>query len=370
METSMQKVSALRAKRGFWVLATAALLLQVGSSSCTCLTCGDEMDEPDKAKLVWPDSIATTQQRIIGLHATADELHVFTANEFRRYSKDFALVESRNVVSDYQNLGQPAANDLVHARVLRDLGTLEEVLQISLAQNAAASETIVLDSLGPEPINVLATGETVGAFNNLGTVYVQPVLRRDTRQVALMLFSISTNQTFTRITDLKFERMVTMPEVREIERAVSSINYFSGHFYIATKFGGYRLSEAGVLERLTPTNTEVRDFFRYDGDFYATQSSAGPMLTSVDGRNWASSGIATDLRLVSVFGDSSIVSHELEGWAWRISKAIEKQSKPIQYNKDIVLNDSFFFGMVRFNRRFYMSVDKTILASDELKQIE
>lgn len=348
----------------FGALSTVLL----STTACTCLTCGDDDDGPAAGKKQpWPDTIATFRQRIIGLHATNDELYAFTANEFFRYSRDLTLVEARPLVAQYANLGQPAVNNLVYARVTRDLGSGEELLQISLAQNAAATELVAIDSLTPQPLQVIYDGETVGAFNRLGTIYLQPVLRRDTRRVALLRFEIKTNVTFTRITEFRYTGMIDLPAVRDIERVVSSVNYLDGAFFVATKFGAYRVSDAGVVEILTETNAEIRDIFRYDGDFYASQSSAGPMLKSIDGRTWNSSGIATNLRLVSVFGDSAIVSHELEGWTWQLSKKITDQSKPLRLNENFsTSNNSIYFGLVRFGQRYYMSVDNRIFAGDRL----
>ena len=353
--------------RPLFVVSLVALGL-LGGVACTCVTCDDTPRASGGGdQLPWPDTVATLRQRIIALHATADELFVFSDHEFVRLSSDLTTVESRPLVAQLQNLGRPAVNDLVYARVARNISTGEELLQVSLAQNAAASALVAIDSLTPEPLEVIFDGETVGAFNREGTIYIQPVLRRDSRLVALARFELETDQTFTRIRELRFTGLIDLPEVRDLERVVSSVNYLEGAFYVATKFGAYRVSDAGQVERLTPADAEIRDVFRYDGAFYASQSSAGPMFTSRDGRAWNSSGIATNLRLVSPLGDSLIVSHEVEGWLWQITPDLERQARPLELNPGFPLDNSLYFGLVRFGERFYLSVDNRLYSSDRLE---
>ena len=352
-------------------LATAIVML-LTASSCTCLTCDDGDGGPVVIEeSAWPDTVASLRRRIIALHATEDEVFAFTESEFVRFARDFSVVEARPLVAQYANLGQPAASDLVIARLTRDLGSGEELLQISLAQNGAANELIAIDSLTAEPLEVIHDGERIGAFNQTGTVYLQPVMRRDTRRAALLRFEIETNATFTEITEIRYAGMIDLPAVRDVERVVSSINEIDGAFFVATKFGAYRIADDGPAVLLTETNAEIRDIFSFDGELYASQSSAGPMLKSVDGLRWTNSGIATNLRLVGVFGDSAIVSHELEGWTWQMTHKITDQSKPVLLNASFPQSDnSIYFGLVEFRDRFYMSVDNRIVASDRIQVAE
>ena len=48
-----------------------------------------------------------------------------------------------------------------------------------------------------------------------------------------------------------------------------------------------------VDERVIGPTASLRDVFRYDNIYYATQSSTGPLFESLDGRDWQPSGIVT-----------------------------------------------------------------------------
>ena len=342
------------------------------TSSCTCVTCGDDDVPSVSGGQPWQDSVATYRERILGLLANDNELFTITESEFVRHAMaaDSSLVEleRRPLLRQWANVGQPALHPLLFARSIRDIGSGEELVQFSLIQNAASTRQIAIDSLGVEPLSAVFGGEVVGAFDRTGTVYLQPVYRRDTRRLALLRFELKTNTTFTDFTSIRYTGLIDFPNVRQSERAVSTIKWLDGNFYMATKQGAYLISRAGVSERIITPSADTRDIFRYEGIYYATQSTTGPLYVSHDGLSWSASGILTDLRLVRVFGDQ-LLSHDFEGWAWRVSDEITAQTRPLIMNEGFPEDNDKYYGMVNLRGSFYMSIDKKIVRGRELKML-
>ena len=359
----------------FILILVVGLAASVTLPSCRCLTCDDDDNgmglEEDGA--LWQDSVAVFRERVLGLLATPTELHVATESEFVRYgtSDDTVLteVERRPLVRSLRNLGQPALNDIVFARGVDDIGSGEEAVQFSLVQNSGATRLIPIDSLSPVPVSMAFGGEVIGAFNRTGTIYLQPVIRRDTRRVALLRFELAYDPTFTSFQRIRFTGLVDLPNVREIERAVSTVKYLDGRFYVATKEGAYTVDNAGRVERIIAPNASIRDFFRYEGVYYATQSTDGPLFESQEGRIWNASGIVTDFRLVEVLGRQLVVQ-ELEGWQWEVADDVDEAAKPLRLNEEFPRANDQYFALARLNRDYYMSIGKRIVRARDLMAAE
>ena len=355
------------------VVASTLAAIAVLGTGCECITC----DEPDEEVVVaqepWRDSVAVFRARILGLLATPSELYVATENEFVRLSTGddtaFATIERRPLVRRYANLGQPALSELIFARGLRDIGSGEESVQFSLIQNAGATREIPVDSLTDVPVTLAFGGQVVGAFNRTGTVYLQPVYRRDTRRVALLRFEIAYDPTFTELESLRFTGLVDLPNVQEIDRAVSTIKYLDGRFYVATKAGAYTVENNGRVERIIAPSASIRDIFRYEGTYYATQSTDGPLFVSQEGRSWTPSGIVSDFRLVNAIG-GRLVTQELEGWQWRVAEDIDEPASQLRLNEDFPRQNDQYFALARLGDRYYMSIDRQIVQAEELMPVE
>ncbi len=355
----------------YFLFATTVVTVVTASSSCTCVTCDEEEEVQQLAAgKPWDDSLFVFRERILGLLANDRELFTITQSEFIRHTMldDSTLleIERRPLLRQYANSGQPALHPVVFARSIKDIGNGEELIQFSLIQNPAASQILSIDSLGVEPLSAVFGGEVVGAFDRTGTVYLQPVYRRDTRRVAVMRFELRTDPTFTNFVSIRYTGLIDFPNVRETERAVSTIKWLDGNFYLATKQGAYLISRAGIAERIIAPSADIRDVFRYEGIYYATQSSTGQLYESQDGLAWTTSGIVTDLRLVRVFGDK-LLSHNFEGWLWNITNDVRQQSSPLALNRDFPLENDKYFGLVNLRGRFYMSVDKHLVCANELR---
>ena len=352
----------------FLLFFSVALLM----GSCTCVSCDDDDggggNTMSNENEVFEATEVETVERIIALHTTQDELQVFTKSEFLRVEMGTdRVVQIRNFLPQFEALGQPATNDLIFARGLRDTRDGSDEIEFQLVLNQGEVRRFSIDSLTSSLLAIEDDGAQIGAFNELGTIYIQPVIQRDERRLGMLIFSIETDQTFFEIEDISFVGLVDFPTVREAPRVVSSIRYIDDHFYIATKFGAYRLSETGVLETLVPNPTDIRDIFKFDDKFYATQVSLAPMFTSETGESWESSGIVTDLRLVDVF-DQQLVSQELEGWQYQLTNQLTEVTEPLMLNESFgnVTNDQFF-GIEKFGSSFYLGFENVLYKTVSLR---
>jgi len=338
--------------------------------ACTCLTCGDDgnggMMEP--STIAWDSTDVSISEQIIALHSTPFELFVFSSGEFLRIEKTTEnVIERRPFPRQEQTLGQPAVNDVVFSRGILDTRNGAEAIQFQLVQNQAEVRQFYIDSLTNELLAIESDGAQIGAFNSTGTIYVQPVIQRINRRLGMLIFSINFDQTFTRFTDVSFVGLIDFPEVRESNRVVSSIRFIDNDFYIATKFGAYRMTPSGLVETIIESPTDIRDIFEYDNKLYASQVSLAPLFVSDNGVDWQSSGIVSDLRLVDVF-DKQLVSQELEGWQYRLSNDIMQVTNPLDLNQSMgqIANDEFF-GIEKLDSTFYIGFKNTLFRTDSLR---
>lgn len=346
------------------------MLASLAFSACTCLTCGEDGEMMQPNTLAWDSTDVYITDQIIGLHCTSDELLVFSKNEFVRVNRTSEnVIERRQFLRRDQAVGQPAINDLVFARGVVDTRNGSEAIQFQLIQNHSELRQFYIDSLTSELLAIESNGAQIGAFNASGTVYVQPVIQRTNRRLGMLIFSLSYDQSITEFTECTFAGLIDFPEVRESSRVVSSIRFIDNHFYISTKFGAYRMSESGLVELIIESSTDVRDIFKYNDTFYATQVSLSPMFMSDNGSDWQSSGIVSDLRLVDVF-DNQLISQEFEGWQYRLTNDIMQVTDPLKLNRYMGLysNDEFF-GIDKQGSTFYIGYKNKLYKSDSLRAV-
>ena len=341
--------------------------------SCRCLDCDDDGGggtvQLDDAP--WTATNLTTRGRITSLFATPDELFVFTPVEFVRGTVEdtvFTTVDRRPFPSALRTLGRPAVNNLAFVRGVLNTTTSEQLLEFQLTQNAGASITLAIDSLGPELVSLEEDASAIGAFNDEARVYVQPVIRRTDRNVALLFFTLDYNPSFTAFTSIEYNGLVALPNVTEDDKIVSDIDFIDGSFYVSTKRGLYRVSESGVVETVLDNFNDIRDVFRYQGDLFATKASTAPLLQSEDGFNFRQSFVQ-EMYLTQIEGPY-IVTQNFEGWEYLITDDLAQQTKPMKLNPDFPTARDVYFGLERWDNRYYLGVDQRLYVADDLEQVD
>ena len=350
----------------------ALFLIAFSFEACRCVTCDDD---PTTEVVPWSETSLETTGRIIALHSTADELFVFTPIEFYRVNpevdgKELRVIEQRRFDVSLRTLGQPAINDLVFARASLDVTTNEELVEFQLAQSSGSVQQFAVDSLLPQFVALEYKGSSIGAFSRDGRIYVQPVILRNTRNLALMFFTLNYNTSFTRFLSIDFSGLVEIPGVLEEDQVVSSIRYIDNAFYLGTKRGGYKISESGVVETVIQNSTWVRDFFKYNNEYYASQIGVSSLLKSSNGTDFIATNTSVqDMDLVDVLGDV-LVTQVQEGWPYNITFDIMEQVKPLKLNRDFPDDKDLYFGIDELDGFYYLGLDRKIWLTDELKSSE
>ena len=365
----------------FRVLAAASIawaLLSLGG--CRCADCDDD-DPPGPAPGAepWRATGIETERPIIGVHASPFEVFAFSEGEFVRAAQDvdddtgeasLRLVGRRRFRTVLRRAGQPAVNDLVFARGALDTETGEQVIEFQTVQNAGGVAQVVVDSVRidstfDELVALVSDGREIGAFTRDGRVYAQPIVRRAERTVAILLFALDYDRGFERFTSVEPLAVVDLPGVREDDRAVSSITLLDGYFYVATKFGGFRVTRDGEVEQVIDGFTGVRDFFKYEGSFYATREGRGTLLVSDDGLFFRSSDLVQDFGVVEVLGED-IVVQRFEGWPFFVTDALADAPDSLRLNRGFTRAQDAYYGIGRLNGRYYLGHDRTLYAADSL----
>ena len=222
--------------------------------------------------------------------------------------------------------------------------------------------------LGPELVSLEEDASAIGAFNDEARVYVQPVIRRTDRNVALLFFTLDYNPSFTAFTSIEYNGLVALPNVTEDDKIVSDIDFIDGSFYVSTKRGLYRVSESGVVETVLDNFNDIRDVFRYQGDLFATKASTAPLLQSEDGFNFRQSFVQ-EMYLTQIEGPY-IVTQNFEGWEYLITDDLAQQTKPMKLNPDFPTARDVYFGLERWDNRYYLGVDQRLYVADDLEQVD
>ena len=345
------------------------------ASACRCIDCDDDERgggvPPEGRVQPWTATDLVTRGRITALYATPDELFVFTPVEFVRGSVEdstFTTVDRRPFPSVLRTLGRPAVNNLAFARGVLNTTTSEELLEFQLTQNAGGSVSLAIDSLGPELVSFEADASAIGAFSDDARTYVQPVIRRSDRNVALLFFTLDYNPSFTAFTSIDYNGLVELPGVVEDDKIVSDIDYIDDEFYVSTKRGLYRVSEGGVLETVLDDFNDIRDVFEYQGDLFATKASLAPVLQSEDGSNFRQSFVQ-ELYLTQVEGPW-IVTQNFEGWPYLLTDDLGERTLPLKLNDAFPDQRDLYFGLERWDNRYYLGVDQRLYVADELEVVE
>lgn len=362
-------------------VAVAALLL----GGCRCLDCED--DDPGgpetPARLQpWRSTTLSTERPIIGVHASPFEVLVFTENEFVRASQRvdpvtgearLSVVDRRRFRSVLRGQGQPAVSDLAFARGVLDTETGEELIEFQAVQNAGgvaqlAIDSVRIDTTFDELAALASDGREIGAFSRDARVYAQPIVRRERRSLALVLIRLDYDRSFERVTDVEPFAVVDLPNVREEDRAISSVTFIDGLFYVATKSGGYRVTRGGEVEEVIDRFTGVRDFFKYEGAVYATREGPGGLLVSEDGVFFRNSALVQDFGVVDVIGEDVVVQR-FGGWPYFVTDDLAAAPDSLALNRNFTRAQDAYFGLARLEGRYYLGLGRALYVSDTLATV-
>lgn len=357
-----------------YLIGLALAMLHWGCRCADCEDDGPEASVPPPGRL-WREAAVETERPIIDVYTSPSEVFVFTESEFVRAAQhvdesQLRVVDKRRFRSALRREGQPAVNDLVFARGALDTETGEQLVEFQTVQNAGGVRQLIVDSVRidstfDELIALYTAGREIGAFTRDGRVYAQPIVRRQSRTLALMLIGLDYDEPFERFASVEPFAVVDLPGVREEDRALSSITLLDGSFYVATKFGGFRVSRTGQVEQVVETNTGVRDFFRFEGTFYATREGTGSMLVSEDGFLFGTSDFVQDFGVVEVLGEF-VVAQRFEGWPFFVTEDLSRSPDSLALNPDFTRSLDAFYGLDRLNGRYYLGLGGQVYVADSL----
>ena len=351
---------------------TSCALLILASfvvTGCRCVNCDDE-EEMQNIEIDEPWSLLEAvrpRTTILTIGSNDAQILLFTEDEFLAVGADGEVVQRRPYRREFRSLGRPAVREIVYARGAEDLRDGAEIIEFNLVQPGGDQFSFAIDSLDDRPQSLYRDAVTIGTFNDFGTVYVQPVLNRETRELELLFFELEPGVTLTDFEAVEFLGTVELPGIREIQGAISSIEFIDGAFLIASKFGGYRVTEGGVVSEVIDSPTDLRDFFVYRGQVYASQVTNGVLFTSRDGSAFERTGLVQDVRLAKAFGEQ-LVSQELPGWNYRITSNLGETTEPLLLNSDFPVGENDdYFGLVKLDTLFYLGVGNRLYTSPELE---
>lgn len=295
------------------------------------------------------------------MHATAFEIYLITENAFARLNSELAVIEQRTLPLSNSI---PALSDNTFVRLTTN-DQNRQVIEFRLARNGDETFRVLVDTL-PAPagnsLEIETYANSIGAFSTDGTRFLMAAKALPARYYSLFLFDIQQNLQHNAFVSVKMIKRIDLADLdANADGVVKSIRFVNGNFYVATQQGGWRITPAG--EAVKKFSQWKEDCFSWLGDIYMTGVVDFDLDKSIDnGLSWERVNIGSALRHVTV-ADTMVFTQEVPGKPFALMPKDFKQAKAIAYPDSIDLAASLFYGMVYFQGRYYVSIDRNIYAA-------
>jgi hypothetical protein len=205
-----------------------------------------------------------------------------------------------------------------------------------------------------------------GAFSSDGTLFLMPAKMQPARYYSLYLFQIQQNFQHNSFVSVKLVKRIDLTDLdANAEGRIKSIRFNGGNFYVASQQGGWRITPAGVATKQFAQWKE--DCFEWLGDLYMTGTVDYDLDKSIDnGLEWERVNLPSELRYVTV-ADTVIFTQKVVGKPYQVMPKDFKKAKSFVYPVGIDLDKSLFYGLVFYDNRYYLAIDKDIYVADKIK---
>ena len=351
------------------------LSLLFSFSLSNCVKIPGENSGPGKTDLnpwVLVDDLVS-EQLILNAKSNGSFLYVISEGEYFSLDQDLNIKENFIFRNTPKTFGTPAFSDNVFVRVAND-GNDRPDIEFRATKNPSSVITFNSEDIGETPDESLEVDQDlaseIGAFNFDNTQFLLATISRPKFEYKLVRFKVTTDASTFNIEEVKVDGYADLKQV-DVDPdggAISSIRYFEGEFFVATREGTFRVTKDMRLELVSPFWS--LDIFRSEGDLYTSSFNAGQMMISEDnGRTFEQSSIQTDLGIVRVRGPR-LISQGHKGQAFSTPKDTDNifDIAPMQINEALrdPSNGGLFRAFEYFSGKYYFSVGKELYFADDI----
>jgi len=266
--------------------------------------------DPDEVNVVgdleWFDTEGFASiDPIKNIHGTPFELHVLTNSEFIRLNADNVVLFKRQLLGLSNVNGRPAMDDNVFSRIIKN-NQNQEILEFHLTKNPADIQTIIIPDLeNAGDVDVDRDVRNMGAFNDEGNLFLLPCIKGDA--YVFYLFELELTMEADNFVDVQLIKIIDVPDLLEGENMLQNMKYLNGYFWIATKEGGFRITDGGDLMRIFSMGQYKLDYFTVGDTIYSVAFNDYDMTFSTnDGLDWTRIDERSFIRNIETVKDGNL----------------------------------------------------------------
>jgi|GEM_PF-2761177 len=296
---------------------------------------------------------------ITNIRATDVELHLISNSEFIRINADNEVLFKRQLIGLSNVNGRPAMHDNVFSRIIVDTQG-KETLEFYLTKNPTQIQSFFVPDLGAATdIDVDTDVRNMGAFNADGTRYLLPCIVGDT--YVCYLFDIQLNATTDSFVEVTMIQEIPIDDLFEGENVLQNIKHINNNFWLATKEGGFKITEEGELSRVFSVGQYKIDYFQRGAEVWAVGFNTYDLSFTTDaGNTWTRLDKDSDVRYTENVNDY-LLTQKGQGWKWeRVDEDLE-DTKTVLFPPDLQTSSgNAYQNVTYFAGNYYFCHEKEI----------
>jgi hypothetical protein len=315
---------------------------------------------------VWqPLKAASSTEFVRGLRGTANELQVINRKQLMRFDDKMNLIEKRDFFIDSLLNTPPILSDNYFALFSVNPDN-RQILELHFTKSKKTvkriSTALMADTAKKQAFDLDLSGRTAGCFSADGSKLMLFGVQYPAIKPFALLFDIKPNfsgDDFDRV-DLYKSTEIFNLNIRKIE----TCRYFGNNFYIATKEGGFRITQDGFVKKLF--NHHTLDFFEHNGKLYSTGNTPSDFYISTNnGLSWQKSGFS-DLKYVEKLG-TKVFSQKLLTTPFGMADSLLTRVNDIQYPASFTTQANGYCTISFFKNKYVVNIGKDVYMVQELK---
>lgn len=327
---------------------------------------GEEMEEVEEL-VDWTLLEANSERKIQNTLGTPFEFYAITENQFFRFARDLELIEKRPLDASNSLYGRPILHDNTFVRLSQNEDN-RQVVEFHLTRSPLEIREFVVSELRGEEddfIEVDFRAVYPGAFSDDGVYFMLPVKSYPNYHYTLFLFEVRHSPNHNEFTSIEVIDRIEVPGITVDVDNLENIRFIEGHFYLASKEGGFRVNVNGTVEKVL--QPWIIDFFENEGRLYATGFNDFDFYkSSNNGRTWQKEEGNSKLKIVEAKGNY-VFTQEIEGRPFQLAMSDLKEVEDIFYNEDFTDDPTSYVNMDFFNGKYFMSLHKEIYYVDDIQ---
>lgn len=311
-------------------------------------------------------NVVDAKTLVRGIHSVTGEMFFLTDNQFFRVDNNDKIIEKRDLPNDRQLYGSPVLSDNSFLRISQGTDN-KQVIEFHLTHSPSVVHKIVtsslVDAVQKESFQIDVFGRTPGCFSSDGSKYFLPGVVYPSYKSTLMILNIKFTPDAKNFESITLAKRIELSNL-STDGKIETCRYINGFLYLATKEGGFRISDDGQVTHLFKHWTY--DFFEKDGKLYTTGFNSTDFYTSSDnGVSWRKYGNG-NLKYVEKVG-TKLLNQTQRGLQFDMIDDALLNTVPMKYNSEFPSIPDTYFSFGFMKNQYFINVGSRIYTAKELK---